>query len=98
MPYEYKLTLTESELKAIRFAGYRYYTGDDFMKILNSCNQTNDPNFDSCKTSNGTDITYTIPEHKAWDIKELFELEDLRFPLFSDDFKAKLLKLYDSII
>lgn len=87
------LTLTYDERKAIDWVGYRYSTGDDFSKLLWRCE--NDAIEEWLEKR---DITFQIPENIAWQIKELFEEEDLLFPCFSEPFKEKLMKFYESIV
>lgn len=91
----YKLTLTHGERKAIDFVGNRYSCGDNLSWILWSC-----PNDAVKEWGEKNDITFEIPEGKAWEIKELIEndLEGTTFPLFNEELSQKLITFYDSII
>ena len=100
----YKLTLTKSERDAIDWIGNRYSTGDDFYKLLSNCKQfiidpeTGAPDYDFDDWDCKWDITFEVPEHIAWSIRELFEDEDMLFPCFAPEFVEKLVKFYDEIV
>ena len=88
----YSLTLTTDEREAINWIGTRYATGHEFHKLLSAClendQEWNEPG----------DITFSIPEHTAWAIVDLFEEEELLFPCFSLAFKEKLLSFMEKIV
>ena len=102
----YILTLTHDERKAIDWVDYRYATGRPFWYLL-----TNDEVSRAWEPYQATmeqieddswnwpiDIQFDIPEHIAWEIKDLFEQEDMLFPCFSEEFKSKLIKFYEEIV
>jgi hypothetical protein len=94
--------------KAIDWVGDRYATGYEFKDQLSKCYfrflemndginkvipRDLDEEWDSQK-----DIEFGIPESIAWDIKDLFETEDMLFPCFADEFKSKLIEFTDKIV
>jgi hypothetical protein len=78
----YQLILTKSERDAIDWIGYRYRHGDDFRNVLETC-MSDDAEWDA-----ESDITFNIPESKAWEIKEIGE-ED-KWACFATPFVGKL--------
>ena len=96
MTFKYKLTLTHDERKAIDWIGNRYFHGDELYHLL----------MDSIKFYNTLEntwidpitITYEIPEHLAWSIKDGIESENYELTCFNDKLKNKLLKFIYSII
>lgn len=96
----YPLTLTHEERKVIDWIDYRYATGRPFWYLLIECDRSYvvDPIVDDTWDEFKGDITFQIPEHIAWQIKELFEQEELTFPCFSEEFKSKLLEWYWRIV
>lgn len=93
----YKLTLTHDERLAIDFCGYRYFCGDDLFKVLTKHHVNAAEDWRERKN-----ITFELPEHAAWEIKELIEqdTDELKtgFPLFNTELTIKLITFYDSII
>jgi hypothetical protein len=89
----YELILSKSEREAIDWVGDRYATGDAFYKCLLKGRWMPDQMW-----GDEVDLTFLIPEHIAWEIKELFEQEEMRFPCFASPFAAKLLNFADKII
>lgn len=89
----YKLTLTHSERQAIDWVGYRYWHGDDFYKLLwSECKQEpNDVDWDS-----HFPITFLIPEHIAWTIRDNL-LED-NLACFAPSLVEKLHNFLDKIV
>lgn len=100
----YSLILTHEERKAIDWIGNRYATGDELYRLLSTCERTiisSPPMWDWLDGGDwiqNVDIQFNIPEHIAWQIKELFEQEELTFPCFSEGFKSKLLEWYWRIV
>ncbi len=92
----YALTLTKSERDAFDWVGYRYNSGD-IMRILRSCTAYYNQD-DSIKEDDMEDLNFLVPEHKAWEIKELAEQEEYSFPCFADELKAKMWEFCDKII
>ena len=96
---EYKLTLSYGERKAIDWIGYRYFHGDDLYKLLRQGKKTN-PTMpsDEIEWSGNYDITFELPEHVAWEIKDGIEDENCELSCFADTLKEKLLTFIDGII
>ena len=86
----YHLTLTFSERQAIDWVGYRYSHGDTFYKILVECIPGD------VEWSDVVDITFDIPENKAWEMQEL--LWDSQFECFSEELASKLVQFMGSIV
>ena len=91
----YKLTLSLEDRKAFDWVGGRYATGEDFFDVLWLDCETDKADFDFYSQE---DVTFSIPENKAWGLKELAESEDMLWPCFGDELKAKLNKFIDSIV
>lgn len=89
----YTLILTEDELSALRWNGYRYYCGDALIEDLQSAHLPID-------TDDGT--MFCIPEHIAWDIREALSEEteefSCSFPNIGGTLEHKLMEFVDSII
>ena len=99
----YKLILTYDERKAIDFVGYRYPHGNDLFDILWSENVR----LENAALINDNwlykgDIVFLIPEHIAWNIKELIQESTEYFScglaLFSDDLTKKLIDFCMEIV
>jgi hypothetical protein len=90
----YTLTLSKPERKAIDWVGHRYSNGDDLFHLLWGCeNDKPDADWDY-----DGDITFTIPEHVAWEIRDNAEQEDGQWPCFADNLTAKMMAFTDSIV
>jgi hypothetical protein len=89
----YKLTLTKGERDAIDWVGGRYAHGTDFYKLLCEC--TASP--DDADWDDERDITYTVPEHVAWQMADIINGED-RLACFSGEFCEKLLTFAGRIV
>lgn len=104
----YKLILTHDERRAIDWIGNRYATGDDFRSKLWKCYwrfPEMDNGIDNVIPGDfdedwnlSKDIEFKIPENIAWEIRELFEQDELTFPCFSDELKSKLIEFYYNIV
>ncbi len=84
----YELTLTFDERRAIDWIGHRYFHGDDLYELLSDCYDGevvwDDPE----------DITFAIPEHVAWEIRDgIGALE-----CFNDELKFKFLVFCDEVV
>jgi hypothetical protein len=91
----YRLTLTTDERRAFDWVGDRYATGHDWYKLLwGSCKQTPD----DIDWDGSGEITFTIPEHVAWELNDLAQQEDWLFPCFSGELTAKLCTFCASIV
>lgn len=63
----YELTLSQFERQAMDWIGDRYEHGTDLANLLIE-HLPNDTEW-----CNSSSITFKIPEHKAWEIKELID-------------------------
>lgn len=89
----YKLTLTKVERNAFDWIGNRYATGNDVAAMLDDV---------KCMPENKAwddeeDITFTIPEHVAWAIKECRD-EENGWPCFNENLTAKMEYFVNSIV
>lgn len=87
-----QLTLTSDERKAFDWIGNRYATGDDVAMRLRRLLA------DGHEWDDAGDITFSIPEHVAWEISELSASEDSLWPCFADGLKSKMQTFCDSIV
>lgn len=98
----YTLTLSKQDRSAIDFVGDRYSNGTDLYKALQGNGVSQSP--DDADWDDPRDITYSLPEHVAWGIRERAEEEDGGgegkpvFPLFASSLVSKLTALCDSIV
>lgn len=90
----YKLTLTRSERKAIDWVGYRYAHGDDLYKLLWGRSIANDGA--EVEWDDDIDISFAIPEHIAWEIREACEEDNLE--CFSSELVSKLVDFCNKIV
>ncbi len=88
----YTLTLTHDERRAIDWIGDRYRHGVELCDLLAECPATGDG--DDMWNGND-DITYTVPEHVAWQIGDIVR-EGL--DCFSPALVAKLTAFADAIV
>lgn len=79
----YSLTLTKAEREAFDWIGDRYAAGA-VATVLTDCLSPDD-----CWDQDG-DVTFPIPEHKAWEIKNLAEEEQCSWPCFPPELSAKM--------
>lgn len=91
----YKLTLTLGERRAIDWVGYRYSHGDKLYSLLwaDSTQTPDDADWDDAR-----DITFSIPEHVAWEIREIGEECDYLWDCFADELSCKLTDFCLSIV
>lgn len=92
----YQLTLTREERRAFDWIGDRYPSGKWYY-ILIGCIPNGMPEWDD-----QGDITFLIPEHKAWELRELAELDTEgnhgMFPCFSNELHGKLIDWIMTIV
>lgn len=93
----YHLTLTQAERKAIDWIGYRYTNGRNLFVHL-WANSTVESDWDSPDWDDTRDLTFSIPEHVAWQIREDAEQEDGYWPCFSPELASKMQAFIDSIV
>lgn len=91
----YKLTLTLSERMAIDWIGDRYTNGDELFSLLQFCEGTSPEDAD---WDDERDLTFDVPEHVAWAIRDNAEREDGTWPCFSPDLASKLQAFCDAIV
>jgi len=93
----YKLTLTHAERSAIDWIGNRYAHGDDLYELLIACVQTsNAPDDGDDIWGSVYDITFQIPEHVAWVIREIVERDNLA--CFAPELVDKMRDFCDTIV
>lgn len=93
----YKLVLTKGDRDAIDWVGGRYSTGNDLRKLLITCEYEGEGEWDE-----PGDIMFDIPEHTAWEIKELIDEETnggrTSIPCFDRSLSEKLWEFVDKIV
>jgi hypothetical protein len=90
----YTLTLTRDERRAFDFVDGRYANGTDMIRVL-----IFDTHFDENAEWDGNyDITFTIPEHAAWMIREMAKEDNYLWPNFAPELAAKMQTFVDSIV
>jgi hypothetical protein len=95
MPYT--LTLTKSEREAMEWIGDRYYWGRKLLDILTIRGDAV-MELDTADAWGYCDVTYTVPEHVAWEIRDNLESEDGFMPCAGSELSAKLRQFCDSIV
>lgn len=93
----YKLTLSREERKAFDFVGDRYATGSQIANVLFLLANNDDDELEYWDADD-KDITFTIPERVAWEIKQWAAEEDYLWPLFAPDLKQKMQEFVDGIV
>lgn len=95
----YTLTLTADERKAIDWIGNRYSNGSDLYTLL-WCQSKPSTRYQGEDTGWDipADITFNVPEHVAWQIKDNADSEDGRWPCFAPDLASKMQRFVDSIV
>ncbi len=90
----YKLTLTAAERRAIDWVGNRYSSGEALFKLLwSESSQEPEADWDA-----DCDITFTITEPIAWQIRDNADGEDGAWPCFASELAAKMQAFCDSIV
>jgi len=79
----YSLTLTPDERRAFDWVGSRYNSGKVADLLLDCIPEDRE-------WSDDADITFTILEHVAWEIRELGEEEDYAWACFAPALAHKL--------
>ncbi len=100
MSYTLELTLTERE--AIDWVGHRYAHGDQLRNLLDAALAYN-PAYnedDHDLWAQPEPLTFTVPEHVAWEIRELLCDREGRFPgeCFAPSLTQKIQAFCDAII
>lgn len=84
--HAYKLELSKDDREAIDWVGGRYPHGSDSWLLL----------MDYGDWDSEGSVVFELPEHVAWEIKEL--LEDSLFDCFVDELVEKLRLFVESIV
>ncbi len=87
----YRLSLTPGERQYFDWIGYRYECGK-IPNVLTDCMSEDD------EWSSDDPIMFTIPEHKAWEIRDLAESDTHMLTNCGSSLRAKLLGFFDSIV
>ena len=91
----YTLTLTSDERKAVDWIGNRYGHGNDLYKALVKGDwQEND----EWGWYGEGDITFTLPEYLAWQIRDIGEECEYRWDCFAEPLAAKLTEFCEKIV
>ena len=90
----YELTLTYGDRSAIDFIGDRYPHGVELWDLLTECGTDADDVFEDWEDTGG--ITFYVPEHIAWEIKNL--IGPGPWELFSDAFCENLNNFLERIV
>ncbi len=88
----YKLTLTETERRAFDWVGDRYNAGK-VADLLRGCVPEGEAEW-----VDGGDITFILPEHVVWQIRDFAEEEGNAWPCFAPNLARKLDELCWSIV
>lgn len=91
----YELMLTRDERLAIDWVGNRYHNGEALYLQLWAHSEVVPDDLDW--DAEGV-LTFRVPEHVAWQIKENADTEDGHWPCFAEDLASKMQKFIDSII
>lgn len=91
----YRLTLTQSERQAMDWVDRRYSNGDELFTLLWCESELDCEEFD---WDSEHDLTFIVPEHVAWQIRENAEQEDGFWPCFAPEFADKMQAFVDSIV
>lgn len=91
----YTLTLTQSDRQAIDWVGNRYGHGNDLFKLLMY-------NCDSFPIEqewheNGN-MSFAVPEHVAWHIREIGEECEYRWDCFATSLANKMTEFCNKIV
>jgi len=91
-PTMYSLTLTAEEREAMDWIGHRYAHGNALSDILTECMAEWD------EWDHEGDLTFMIPEHKAWEINDLLQGEDFELACLCGKFAEKLISFCFNIV
>lgn len=94
----YTLTLTKAEREAFDWVGDRYATGNEVAELLCDCIPDGIEWGDDGDWNCDKDVEFKIPEHIAWQIKELAEEEKYLWPCFSPELTRKMNGLVERIV
>jgi len=91
----YSLTLTLSERKAIDWIGNRYAHGDKLYRALWVGNPTAP---DDASWDDEREITFSVEEYKAWEIREIGQECKFRWDCFGPELVRKLNEFCEKIV
>jgi hypothetical protein len=94
----YELMLTHNERMAIDWIGDRYGHGTDlYFALIGTKWKCEDGNYSDPWGDMGN-IVFKIPEHIAWQIRDIGEEDDFLWTCFSPEFAQKMNDFCDKII
>ena len=82
----YPLTLARSERDAFDWVGDRYCAGDVARLLRCECKRTPA----EAEWDDPGDLTFNVPEHVSWQIRDLAEAEDFLWPCFAPELTHKM--------
>lgn len=88
----YRLTLTAEERRAFDWIGDRYETGGPVARMLS------DYMPEAAEWDGPDDITFTVPEHVAWQIDQASKAEGHYWPCFSPDLAKKMCRFTNQLV
>ncbi len=91
----YSITLNKNDRQAIDWIGDRYSHGSDLKQILESEDVKPSPDE---PWESGQEITYRLPEYKAWELKEIVEEGNLDCINLGSNLAQELTRLVSSIV
>lgn len=95
----YQLTLSKDERRAIDWVGHRYGNGSSLRAILTRSGWTPEElDGEEITWDSACDLTFSVPEHLAWQIQELAEEDDFSWPCFAPALAHHLQDFVDSIV
>lgn len=91
----YQIKLAQEDRQAIDWIGHRYGHGTSLKNILESLEVERNPDVD---WESDLDITYQLPEYKAWELKEVVEEDNLDCINLGSNLAQELTCLINSIV
>lgn len=90
----YRLELTRDERRAIDHIGRSYAHGDDLFRLLwGNCQKYPDIDWDASAT-----IIFEVPEHIAWQIRDMGEACCYNWDCFADELSLKLTEFCMNVV
>jgi hypothetical protein len=90
----YTLTLSWDERRAIDWIGGRYFHGSDLRRLLwLNCSYD-----DNLEWDGHDEISFSVPEHVAWHIRDGAELEDFQWTCFGPALRDRMQSFCDNIV
>jgi len=91
----YQIKLNQEDRQAIDWIGHRYGHGTSLKNILESLDVERNPDVD---WESDIDITYQLPEYKAWQLKEVVEEDNLDCINLGSNLAQELTRFINSIV